>query len=92
MKKMDSQQDKKRRFYINEWKDREAYLAEIKEAIVTLADTTGRKFPMTISLLLEQVQSFSVYREEAFAKLADFEITTNEEAIRAAVELKGGAK
>lgn len=89
MKKMDSQQDKKRRYYINEWKEQEAYLDEIKEAIVALAET-GRKFPLAIAFLLEEVEAFAVYREEAFAKLADFGITTNEEAIRAAVELKGG--
>lgn len=89
MKKMDSQQDKKRSYYINEWKEQEAYITEIKEAIVTLSDT-GRKFPLTTALLLEQVQSFSVDCEKAFEKLAEFGITTHDEAIRAAVELKGG--
>lgn len=91
MKKMDSRQDKKRRYYINEWKEQEAYLDEIKEAIVALA-ATGRKFPLTIALLLERVQAFAVSREEALEKLTDFDIMTEADAIRAAVGLEEGGE
>jgi len=91
MKRLNQQQDKERRFHIGEWKDQEAALHETKEAIIALAET-GRKFPLTIAFLLERVEAFAVSREEALEKLADFDIMTEAEAIRAAVRMEGGAK
>jgi len=79
----------KRRFYLNEWADEDERLAETKEAIMALVNT-GRKFPWTISLLLEQIQSLAISREEALEKLADFDIETEESALRAWAETEGG--
>ena len=84
-------QEDKRRFYLNEWADADGRLGEVKEAVIALAET-GRNFPWTIALLLEHLQSLTLQREEALENLADYDIETETEALRAFASMKGGEK
>ncbi len=79
-----------RRFALVEFQDVDRNLAEMKEAIMILADSE-RKVSLPIALLIEQVAALAVAREEALERLADFDIMTETEAIKAALSMEGGA-
>lgn len=79
-----------RRFALVEFQDAERNLVETKEAIMILADSK-RKVSLPIALLIEQVAVLAVAREEALERLADFNIMTETEAIKAALSMEGGA-
>ena len=79
-----------RRFALVEFQEADKNLAETKEAIIILADSK-RKVSLPIALLVEQVAALAIVREEALERLADFDIMTETEAIKAALSMEGGA-